>query len=107
MTSQVSFNVVTTNVDGSPLTETVTYELFIDTVNPPVKVYPVPAAIAAAPVAGVITVPFSAIGFVGTPKTTYYIDAVATDADGNSPPSTPISFVYATTPAAVTGLKVS
>jgi hypothetical protein len=107
MSSQISFNAVTTATDGTTLTEPVSYNALIDTVNPPVKSYAVPAANVTAAVAGVITVTFAQLGFTPTDDVTYYVDVTATDADGTSAPSSVVSFVNKAVPAAPTGLKIS
>jgi hypothetical protein len=102
--TQVSFTVPTTNNDGSPITEALSYLVFIDTVNPPVKSYPVPAA--AAPVAGVLTVKFTDLGFTPVPGTDYFAAADDSDADGTSPLSNIVSFNYGVVPNAPTGFSV-
>jgi hypothetical protein len=105
MQTEISFNVPTTNADGSPITEALTYTALIDTVNPPVKSYAVPAT---APItAGVCTVTFVQLGFVPVNGTTYYVDVTATDASGTSVPSGEVTFIYMVPPSAPTGLKVS
>jgi hypothetical protein len=48
------------------------YLLFIDTIDPPVKSYAVPAADVAASVNGLITVNFTEIGFAPVPGTKYF-----------------------------------
>jgi hypothetical protein len=107
MSSQISFNAVTTAADGSALTEPVSYTAFIDTANPPVKSFAVPAANVTAAVAGVITVTFAALGFVPVNDTPYFVDVTATDADGTSAPSDIVTFTNKVVPSAPTGLKVS
>jgi len=106
--SELSFSAPTTNVDGSAITEALSYIAFIDTVNPPVKSYAVPAADVAAAVSGVITTKFTELGFTPVNGTTYYVDVEATDQNGASAPTTVLSFVYqGPLPGAPTGLKVS
>ena len=107
MSSEISFNAVTTAVDGSALTEPVSYTAFIDTVNPPVKSFVVPAANVTAAVAGVITVTFAALGFAPVDNTPYFVDVTATDAAGTSAPSGVVTFTNVAVPSAPTGLKVS
>jgi hypothetical protein len=102
--TQVSFNVPTTNTDGSAITEALSYSVLIDTVNPPVKSYAVPAAVVA--VAGVVTVTFAQLGFVPVKNTDYFATATATDADGTSAMSADFAFAYSVVPNAPTGLKV-
>ncbi len=105
--TQLSFQVPTTNSDGSAITEALSFVAFIDTVNPPVKSYAVPAANVAAAVAGVVTATFADLGFVPVKNTDYFVDVVATDTDGSSVPSAVLSFAYSIVPNAPTGLKVS
>lgn len=104
--TQVSFTVPTTNTDGSAISEPLSFSVLIDTVNPPVKAYPVPAANVAAAVNGVVTVKFSDLGFVPVNNTDYFADAVATDADGSSAPSALVAFAYSVVPSAPTGFTV-
>jgi hypothetical protein len=105
MQTQISFTAPTTNADGSALTQPLTFNALIDTVNPPVKSYAVPAT--ATVVAGVVTVTFAQLGFVPVNGATYYAEVTATDASGASGPSNEATFVYTVAPAAPTGLKVS
>lgn len=105
MQTEISFTAPTTNADGTPLTEALTFTALIDTVNPPIKSYAVPATVA--PVAGVVTVTFAQLGFVPVNGTTYYVEVTATDASGVSAPTAVDTFVYAVPPSAPTGLKVS
>lgn len=105
--TEVSFVATTTNTDGSPITKPLSYTVFVDTVNPPVKSYPVPAANVGAAVSGVITVTFVQLGFVPVATKDYYVDVTATDTDGVSSPSASIQFGYSILPSAPTGLKVS
>lgn len=107
MSSEVSFTAVTTATDGSALTEPVNYAVQIDTVSPPVKSYPVPAANAAAAVAGTITATFAQLGFTPVEDTPYFVDVTATDADGTSAPSGIVTFTNKAVPNVPTGLKVS
>ena len=108
MATELSFQAPTTNTDGSAITEALSYVAFIDTVNPPVKSYAVPAANVAAAVAGLITVTFAQLGFAPVDGTEYFVDVVATDADGNSAPSASINFTQPkATPSAPTGVKIS
>ena len=109
---QVSFAVPTTNTDGSTITGTLTYNVFIDTVNPPVKSFAVPAAEIAAAVAGVITATFAQLGFVPVNGTAYFAGVEAIEAEGTvnetSVMSSPIAtFTYAVAPNAPTGFSVA
>jgi hypothetical protein len=88
-----------------PSTDVVAYSVLLDTVNPPVKSYAVPASAVVAAVAGLVTVTFAELGFVPVNKTTYFADATATDG-GTSLPSNMVSFTYVVTPAAPTGFRV-
>jgi hypothetical protein len=105
--TQLSFSVPTTNDDGSAISEPLSFVAFIDSVSPPVKSYPVPAANVAAAVGGVITAKFSELGFAPVKGTDYFVDVTATDADGTSAPSAILGFAYSVVPNAPTGLKVS
>jgi hypothetical protein len=94
------------NVTPIPPGAVLSYNVLIDTVNPPIKAYPVPAANVAAAVNGLITVLFTELGFVPLPGTTYYADAV--DSNGlTSMPSNLISFtISAEAAAAPSGFTV-
>jgi hypothetical protein len=105
--TQISFTVPTTNTDGSAITEPLSYSALIDTVNPPVKAYAVPAAQVAAAVGGVVTATFAQLGFTPVKNTDYFVDVIATDAEGSSAPSAMVAFAYSVVPNAPTGLKVS
>jgi hypothetical protein len=104
--TKVTFTVPTTNTDGSPITEALSYTVFIDTANPPVKAYSVPAANIAAAVAGLVTVTFAQLGFTPVPGADYYADVSAADADGVSPLSNVFAFKYEVVPNAPTGFTV-
>lgn len=103
--TELSFVVPTHNTDGSLIAEPLSFVAYIDSVNPPVKAYPVPAANAA--VAGVVTVTFAQLGFTPVKNTDYYVDVTAVDADGVSAPSIVAQFAYSVVPNAPTSLKVS
>jgi hypothetical protein len=105
MQTEISFNSPTTNADGTPITQALTFTALIDTVNPPVKSYAVPASATIA--AGVVTVTFAQLGFTPVNGTTYFVDVTATDASGTSVPSGEVTFTYAVPPSPPTGLKVS
>lgn len=105
---QITFEIETTNVDGSAMTAaqiaTLTFVVYIDTVTPPVKSYPVPAANVAAavvdPTSGlkVVTVKPADIGFVPVPSAKYYVDATETSGAGTSGPSNIASITEAPPP---------
>lgn len=105
MQTEISFIAPTTNADGSALTEALTFVALIDTVNPPVKSYAVPAD--ATVTSGTVTATFAQLGFAPVNSSTYYVDVIATDASGSSQPSGEVTFIYAVPPSAPTGLKVS
>jgi hypothetical protein len=104
MATELSFNAVTTNADGSALTLPVTYTALIDTVNPPVKAYPIQANIA--PVAGLIIVTFAELGFVPAANQKYFVEVTATDSAGTSGPSNEATFTNTVVLSEPTGLKV-
>ena len=84
MLTEIQFQESTTYTDGTtiPAGTPLAYNLLIDTVNPPVKSYPVPAANVAAAVAGLVTVKFTDVGFTPTYNTPYF--AAATEATGTA-----------------------
>lgn len=103
--TKISFVLPTANTDGSPITEALTGIALIDTVNPPVKAYPIPASVVS--VAGVLTATFAQLGFVPVPGTDYFAAAEVSDADGTSALSSPVvSFKYEVVPNAPTGFTV-
>lgn len=102
--TKVSFTLPTANTDGTPITEALSAIVFIDTVNPPVKSYPVPAGAMVAD-GSVLTVTFAQLGFTPVPGT-YYAGAEVTDVDGTSGMSTVVSFKYEVAPKAPTGFTV-
>ncbi|MGO8974863.1 MAG: hypothetical protein ACLQNV_15230 [Steroidobacteraceae bacterium] len=108
MSTQFQFTESTTYTDGSaiPAGTPLSYNLLVDTVNPPVQGYSVPAANLAAAVAGVVTVLFSDVGFVPVPNVTYY--AAATEASGAavSADSNVVSFVQVLPPSPPTAFTV-
>jgi len=105
MLSKFSFDVPTTNADGTPLTEAVSYNVLVDVINPPVKAYTVPAA--DAPVSGVLTVTFAQLGFAPVTGTAYFAAAQAVDASGTSADSNIVAFTYLAPPSAPTGFTVA
>ena len=109
MLTQFQFTESTTYTDGSaiPPGTSLTYNLLVDTVNPPVQGYSVPAANVAAAVGGVVTVLFSDLGFVPVPNVSYF--AAATEAWGAavSADSNVVTFVQVLPPSPPTALTVS
>ncbi len=107
--SKFQFQESTTFTDGStiPAGTALSYNLLIDTVNPPLKAYAVPAADVAAAVAGLVTVKFTDIGFTPVNNTPYF--AAATEADGTavSADSNVVAFTQVVPPSAPTALAVS
>ncbi|MDE2104016.1 MAG: hypothetical protein KGL39_42660 [Patescibacteria group bacterium] len=103
--TEITFVAPTQNTDGSSIAEPLSYNVYIDTVQPPAKVYPSPAGTPSTPGAS-ITLTFAALGFTPTPNTKYYVDVESVDADGVSTPSASVSFTYAPAPNAPTGLTV-
>ena len=104
--TELTFTEPTQNTDGSAIASPLSYTAFIDTVNPPVKSYAVPAANSVA-VNGIVTVTFADIGFTPVSGTTYYADVTATDALGTSAPSNSATFAYDLAPKAPTGFTVA
>jgi hypothetical protein len=98
---------------------TLAYTLFIDTVNPPAKSYPVdPAAVAAATKnadgSSTITVDClknQAVGFTPSPGTTYYIAVEDNVQEGGnavvSPESPILTYTYELQPAAPGNFSVA
>ncbi len=105
--THISFQAPTLNNDQlTPITEALSYTLFVDSVDPPVKSYAVPAADIAAAVAGLITVKFTDIAFVPVIGMRYYVQGQASDADGTSKLSPVFAFIYALAPNPPTGFAV-
>lgn len=107
MATELSFT-GSTVVDSAGNPVAVTYTALIDTVNPPVKAYPVPASIVPDG-NGTLTVTFTELGFGPIPGVTYFVDVTATDVTGTSTPSAVVSFSNAITvpvPPAPTNPKV-
>lgn len=108
--TKFTFTAPTTNADGSVInttTEPLTYQVLVDTVNPPIKAYSVPAAEVAAETAGAVTVTFKQLGFVPINGTTYYAEVVAISSGGTSEPTSVLAFTYTTPPSAPTGFTIS
>ena len=91
----------TTYTDGSaiPAGTVLAYDILVDTVNPPVKSFPVPAANVAAAASGLITVLFTDIGFVPVPNTPYFADATEATGAAVSAPSNAVMFVQVIPPS--------
>lgn len=89
----------TTNTDGSAITLPLSYTAFIDTVNPPVKSFAIPAAEITT---GTFAVTFAQLGFVPAPGTDYFASVDCSDTDGTSLMSADVSFKYAVVPSAPT-----
>lgn len=116
MTSKVSFNSPLTYTDGSTIAAAdlagATYALQIDTVNPPVKSFPVPAANVAAAVANPdgskhITVAFSDVGFVPLANVTYFVAATDTVLGSTSVEAADVSFTNVVAPNPPSAVSVS
>jgi hypothetical protein len=84
MSTKFTFNTPTQYQDGTPMSASdlasLTYELLVDVVNPPVKAFPVPAANIAAATANAddsktVTVLFADISFVPADNVTYFATA--------------------------------
>jgi hypothetical protein len=107
---QVTFVAPTTYNDGAtplPTPDALSFNVLIDTVNPPVKSYPVPAAQTPSTPGATVTVTFAQLGFTPVGNTTYWASATATDAAGTSTETAPVSFLYELAPAAPTGFVVA
>jgi len=108
--THIQFAPATTYTDGTaiPAGTLLSYVALIDTVNPPLAQFPVPAADVAAESAGVITSSFADLGFNPVPGTTYF--AAVTEASGAavSTDSNIATFTYpAEVPNAPTGFTVA
>lgn len=77
-----------------------TYAVLIDTVDPPVKSYAVPAAKSAAAVGNVITVTPADLGFTAAAGTKYFIEATETSGALVSKPSVEVVWVEPAPPLA-------
>lgn len=84
MSTKFTFTTSTEYTDNSAISASdlaaLTYEMLVDTVNPPLKAYPVPAANIAAGTANAdgsktVTVLFTDIGFTAADNVTYYATA--------------------------------
>lgn len=108
MLTEFTFTESTTYVDGSaiPAGTPLTYNLLVDTVNPPLKAFPVPAANVAAAVAGVVTVKFTDVGFVPVPNTQYFVAATEATGTAVSADSAVLPFVQVLPPSPPTAVAV-
>ena len=107
--THINFTAPTTlsdNVTPIPAGTPLTYTALIDTVNPPVKAYPVPAANAPTAPGAAATVTFAQLGFTPALFTTYYVTVLATDAAGNGPDAPIATFTYELPPGPVTNFSV-
>ena len=107
--TEITFTAPATFSDGTtpiPAGTALTYTALIDTVNPPVKAYPVPAASAPTGPGASATVTFAALGFTPALFTAYYATVYATDAAGNSTDAPTVSFTYELPPGPVTNFSV-
>ena len=109
MASQIQFTESTTYTDGTaiPAGTALSYNVLIDTVNPPVKAYPVPAANVAAAAAGVITVKFTDIEFVPVNNVEYFVAATEASGTAVSADSNVATFTQVVPPSPPTNLSVS
>lgn len=109
MQTKIEFTVATTYTDGTPIPAgtVLTYLAYIDTVNPPVKSYPVPAADVANAVAGVVTSTFAELGFKPVAGETYYADVTEATGTGVSAASNEATFTVPAVPNAPTGFTVA
>jgi hypothetical protein len=108
--TKIQFTPATTYTDGTPIPAgtVLSYVALIDTVNPPIAAFPVPAADVAAETGGVITSLFTELGFKPVPGVTYF--AAVTEASGAavSADSAIVTFTYPVeVPNAPTGPSVS
>lgn len=109
MLTEFQFTESLTYADGTaiPAGTVLSYALLIDTVNPPVKSYPVPQAnVDAADANHVVTVKFSDIGFTPAYNTPYFVAATEATGAAVSVDSTVLPFEQVIPPAAPTGLLV-
>ena len=97
--TKVTITAPTMNTDGSAITLPLTYTVFIDTVNPPVKAFAVPAAEITT---GTFVVTFAQLGFTPTPGTDYVASVDCSDTDGTSLMAADVSFKYGVVPNAPT-----
>jgi hypothetical protein len=110
--SKFSFVPSSTNTDGSSLTTAqvaaLTFTLYADTVNPPVKSFAVAAGVAVADeVAGTVTIPFASIGFAPVANTEYFAAVTETNVTVTSPMSNVLNFTDVVAPNAPTGFSVA
>ena len=89
-----------------PSPDALTFTALIDTVNPPVKGYALPAAETSTAPGATMTATFAQLGFAPVGGTTYFAAATATDAAGTSTLSNVVSFLYELAPNPPTGFTV-
>lgn len=108
MDTKFTFTTPINDTNGNALSASVlaalTYAVLVDTVNPPLKSYPVPAAdIAAGKVnpdgSKTITVLFTDIGFTPDPNVTYFATAMDSLGTLTAGDANIVSFTNAVTPA--------
>lgn len=117
MTTKVSFNTPLAYSDASVIPAaalaTASYLLLIDTVNPPVKPFTVPAANVAAGVDNPdgskhVTILFADVNFVPAPNTQYFVSAESIVSGQTSAPSSPVvQFTNAVAPNPPSAVSVS
>jgi hypothetical protein len=108
---QISFTFPTQFVGGAALSqaqaEAATYNVQIDTVNPPVVSFAVPAAKVAAAVNNTVSVDAVAdLGADLVPGTTYYVSVTDTVSGVTSAQAAVVSYVYNPAPNPPSALKV-
>ena len=84
----------------------VTYTAIIASAAAGAKQYPIPASITGTST-GVVTVPFSELGFTPKPGENYVVQVVATLDGVDSPASSPVTFSNSFTPAGVASVTIS
>ncbi len=115
---KISFDSPTQFTDGSaiPSADPISYQVFIDTVTPPAKSYPVAAAAVAAATKNAdgslhITVDClqgQAVGFTPVAGTTYYVAAADTVNSETSAESSPVAtYTYNPTPEAPRNFSIA
>ena len=117
---KIAFDTPLNGVDASGNTVTLTaaqiaaltYTIFLDTVNPPVKTYPVPAADLAAATANAngskhVTVNSTDLGVTPVAGTTYYVAVQDSLGNAVSPESPVLIYIDAITPGSVQNFTVS
>lgn len=99
--TEIFFTPATAYKDGTPIPAgtALSYIAYIDTVNPPVKSYPVPAADVAAETGGIITSLFTSLGFKPVAGETYFADVTEATGTAVSDASNEATFTYPAIPA--------